>query len=727
MKHLFTSESVTSGHPDKVCDAISDAIMDELIAQDPTTRAAVETMGAMGVITVAGEVATQGWVDVPKIVVKVLSDIGYDSPEAGLDLNTVAVHSHIHEQSPDISAGVSDSLEVREGTSMDKYDQIGAGDQGLMFGYAVNDTSVLMPLPLQLAHDLAKKLEQVRRDHPEFGFLPDGKTQVTVSYEDRTPKTVETIVVSTQHKASAKLEDVRKNVEQYVIKDFFNSLDEDYGNFDVSENLEILVNPAGEFILGSVAADCGLTGRKIIVDTYGGRAPHGGGAFCVDGDTEFMTSPGVWKKIKDYTDGDMVSTYTSEGFLSFERPSRFIATEAKNMWRIKKKGNLDMVVSEDHDIVYFTTKGNLHKKSLKNLLKDFTKPNGEVSIHGDAPITYKYNGNGDGNRYGTDAAARVQIAFCVDGNIDKNNKCTISLKKDSKINRLEKLLQGAKIDYMKKVDTDGFSRFYFVPPVIQKNLSKCFENPSSTESSILAEEVFMWGKTDGKTDKKIFRTSLRDEADFVQHVVNSCTDGAVSLKTTDRTLQKYMHSGEEYTRKSLEYNVSSMQCETSSLRQSRKEKIEYTKFFPENDRMYCFTVSTGMLVLRRSNNVFITGNCGKDSTKVDRSAAYMARWAAKNVVAAGLASECEIQVAYAIGKAHPVSLSVNTHGTGDDEKILEAIQEVFDFRPAAIIDALGLRQPIYSQTSAYGHFGKPNLPWEQTNRVDALKKVYETL
>ncbi|MDY2941310.1 MAG: methionine adenosyltransferase [Varibaculum sp.] len=387
-EYLFTSESVTSGHPDKVCDAISDAILDDALRQDPDSRVAAEVMAASGIIHIAGEMTTTAdWVDVKKIARQVLVDIGYDSPESGMDGRSVGVDQAIDPQSPDIAAGVNTSWEKRAGMSeLDKFDLQGAGDQGMMFGYAVDETPDLMPMPIWLAHRFARRLEAVRRHHTSFGLLPDGKTQVTVRYRDGRPVAVDTVVVSAQHRASVPLDEVREFVREQVISPLLAELDLQ------TDDVAVLVNPAGSFIYGGPIADTGLTGRKIIVDTYGGRAPHGGGAFS-----------------------------------------------------------------------------------------------------------------------------------------------------------------------------------------------------------------------------------------------------------------------------------------------------------------------------------------GKDPSKVDRSASYAARWAAKNVVAAGLASECLIQVAYAIGSARPVGLMVDTFGTGDDDRVLDSVRRVFDFRPAAIIEQLDLRRPIYSATSAYGHFGRPEFTWEQLNMVDRLR------
>ncbi|WP_317391905.1 methionine adenosyltransferase [Slackia piriformis] len=409
--YVFTSESVTEGHPDKICDQISDAILDAILAKeidlakegyiapsgqpaDPTQlRCACETLVTTGLVVVAGEIRTQAYVDVQDIVRGVLTDIGYDRAKYGFDGSTCGVMNAIHEQSPDIAQGVDESWEAQHGADVesDPYESVGAGDQGMMFGYACNETSTLMPMPIYLAHRLSERLTQVRKNGTLPYLRPDGKTQVSVRYVDGVPTAVETVVVSTQHSEDVENETLRADIVEHVIKPVMAA-----EGVQLSEDAGIHINPTGRFVVGGPMGDAGLTGRKIIVDTYGGMGRHGGGAFS-----------------------------------------------------------------------------------------------------------------------------------------------------------------------------------------------------------------------------------------------------------------------------------------------------------------------------------------GKDCTKVDRSGAYAARWVAKNVVAAGLAERCEVQIAYAIGMAHPVSVLVDTFGTNhiSVDAIERAVNEVFDLRPGAIIDALDLRRPIYRLTSNYGHFGRelPEFTWERTDRVDALR------
>lgn len=270
-KKLFTSESVTEGHPDKICDKISDAILDEMLRQDPMSRVACETFATTGIITVMGEVTTEAYVDIQDVVRRTVEEIGYDRAKYGFDCHTCAVMTSIHEQSPDIALGVDRCAEAKEGTMTDDLDT-GAGDQGLMFGYACDETPELMPLPISLAHKLARRLTDVRKNGTLPYLRPDGKTQVTVEYDDDRPVRIDTVVVSSQHSAETELAEIREDIIREVINSVIPA--------DMMDaETKIYVNPTGRFVIGGPAGDTGLTGRKIIVDTYGGYARHGGGAF----------------------------------------------------------------------------------------------------------------------------------------------------------------------------------------------------------------------------------------------------------------------------------------------------------------------------------------------------------------------------------------------------------------------------------------------------------------
>ncbi|WP_312856754.1 methionine adenosyltransferase [Arthrobacter mobilis] len=270
---LFTSESVTEGHPDKICDQISDAILDALLTVDPDSRVAVETLVTTGLVHVAGEVTTEGYVEIPQIVRETILEIGYNSADKGFDGARCGVSVSIGQQSPEIASGVFSSVEAREGIQQDEYDLQGAGDQGIMFGYASDETDVYMPTPIWLAHRLSERLTEVRKDGTVPYLRPDGKTQVTVGYDGDKPVSVETVVISSQHEAGVEMNHLRADLARHVIEPVLAT-----SSLDISSVRHIL-NPAGDFVIGGPVGDAGVTGRKIIVDTYGGMARHGGGAF----------------------------------------------------------------------------------------------------------------------------------------------------------------------------------------------------------------------------------------------------------------------------------------------------------------------------------------------------------------------------------------------------------------------------------------------------------------
>jgi S-adenosylmethionine synthetase len=277
-EYLFTSESVTEGHPDKICDQISDGVLDAIMAEDPGGRVACETLVNTGLVVVSGEITTKTYVDIPKIARETIRQIGYDDPHYGFDHEACAVLTAIDEQSPDIAQGVDKGFEQREGESADEFDSAGAGDQGMMFGYASRETKALMPMPIQIAHELARRLAEVRKAKVIPYLGPDGKTQVTVRYENDRPVEIEKVLVSTQHREEAEGKMIRDDLWEHVIEPVLHA---DYKElFTEKELLEnLLVNPTGKFVIGGPVGDAGLTGRKIIVDTYGGAARHGGGAF----------------------------------------------------------------------------------------------------------------------------------------------------------------------------------------------------------------------------------------------------------------------------------------------------------------------------------------------------------------------------------------------------------------------------------------------------------------
>lgn len=572
LNKIFTSESVSEGHPDKVCDQISDAILDACLAQDPNSRVACECFAGKGFLVISGEITTKAVVNYDEVARNTIRRIGYVDPELGFSADTVAIMVMINKQSPDIALRTGDDIG-------------GAGDQGIMFGYACNETKELMPATLAFSNNIVKRLAELRKIEGSYAskvLRPDAKSQVSIEYdEEGKVKRIDTIVVSTQHSPDYSQEEIYDFVKNVVINDCIPKR-------LIDENTKFFINPSGRFVIGGPMGDTGLTGRKIIVDTYGGRAAHGGGCFCVDGDTEFLTPKG-WKKIKDYEPMDKVGQVSSRTVngksifnLEFVKPYVYINVPAKEMKRVSVE-ELEMVLSVYHDVVTFREADGFVKRNLSDLVS--------------CVESYKECVCGDKDFLG-DAAQSISVEY---GDI---------------------------------------------PAIL---------------------------------------------------------DGNMSIKGLKEIVSNYSYD-----------------CLSIA-------NMKVKQFRTKDGRMYCFTVPSGMLLLRRNNKVFVTGNSGKDSTKVDRSAAYMARYLAKNVVAAGIAEQCEIELAYAIGKVEPVSVYVDTYGTGrvNDNDIAEFIKNNFDLSPSGMIKFLDLRKPQFEQLAAYGHMGREELgvKWEDTSECDKFKTL----
>lgn len=572
LNKIFTSESVSEGHPDKICDQISDAILDACLAQDPNSRVACECFAGKGFLVISGEITTKAVVNYDEVARNTIRRIGYVDPELGFSADTVAIMVMINKQSPDIALRTGDDIG-------------GAGDQGIMFGYACNETKELMPATLAFSNNIVKRLAELRKIEGSYAskvLRPDAKSQVSIEYDkEGKVKRIDTIVVSTQHSPDYSQEEIYDFVKNVVINDCIPKR-------LIDENTKFFINPSGRFVIGGPMGDTGLTGRKIIVDTYGGRAAHGGGCFCVDGDTEFLTPKG-WKKIKDYEPMDKVGQVIVKSVngrsidsLEFVKPYVYINVPAKEMKKVSVE-ELEMVLSLYHDVVTFRDADGFVKRNLSDLVS--------------CVESYKDCIRGDENFPG-DAAQYISVEY---GDI---------------------------------------------PAIL---------------------------------------------------------DGNMSIKELKEIVSNYSYD-----------------CLSIA-------NMKIKQFKTKDGRMYCFTVPSGMLLLRRNNKVFVTGNSGKDSTKVDRSAAYMARYLAKNVVAAGLAEQCEIELAYAIGKVEPVSVYVDTYGTGrvDDNDIAEFIKNNFDLSPSGMIKFLDLRKPQFEQLAAYGHMGREELgvKWEDTSDCDKFKAL----
>ena len=476
----------------------------------------------------------------------------------------------------------------------------------------------------------------------------------------------------------------------------------------LNTDFEKLVNPTGRFVIGGSFADCGVTGRKLACDTYGGVGHIGGGAMCVDGDTEFLTPTG-WKPIRDYC-GDLVGQWDN-GVLSFVKPMAYVKSPAEGLMHIRSDEVLDMVLSPNHDVVLETSRGALIKKPVKALFDMNGVCNGN---HGFIPTSFQYNKtNQDINL--SDDQIRLQIAFCADGTILQHKKKwtgRVRVKRETKKVRMRELLDAAGAEYKESKDGEDFSIFYFCPPVLCKKLSDCLSGANSHQLEVIADEVQCW---DGEAWK--YRTTVKSDADFVQFAFMTAYGTSAMISKDDRVGETYTRDGKEYVRKSVLYVVHSTKWTKFQVKHGNKGTghCEVEHFESSDGMMYCFSVPSGMLLLRRNNRVFVTGNSGKDPSKVDRSGAYMARKIAVDIVRAGYADKCEVQIAYAIGVAEPVSVYIETFGTEHQDKaFLEAfVRENYDLTPRGIIQSLGLLDVDYNCVSAYGHFGKASLPWEK--------------
>lgn len=714
--YYFTSESVSEGHPDKVADQISDSILDAFLAEDSESHVAVETLVTTGQVVVAGEVRSKAYVDIPSVVRETIASIGYTKPEYGFEANSCGVLTAIHEQSPDINQGVSRGDERKQG----------AGDQGIVFGFATNETETCMPVTHYLATLIVESLAEIRKEGFAMHYLrPDAKSQVTVEYShDGMPLRIDTIVVSTQHDEFGSEKEMRERIEDDVVNILIPYVKNQIRDENVlrlfNDKIKYHVNPTGKFVIGGPAGDTGLTGRKIIVDTYGGMACHGGGAFCVDGDTEYL-SPDGWKKISEYNGGKVAQW--DNGELTFVDPLIYHKHKAEKMYHLTTKHFLDMVLSENHNVVFETSKGNIIKKRVKDIVDNYEIANGNAGF---IPISFKYAG-GEGIDM-TDDEIRLQVAFCADGTL-KGHSPYMNLKKFYKKERIIDLLELTCTEYDYSEYEDGYMRVRFEPKIKSKSLVECFKGASLHQLKVIAGELKEW---DGDCDN-VYRTTVKEDADFAQFVFMASSGKYASIRYDDRIGEKYGDE-EQYIRKSVCYEVRQCDCKTTNIRRTGRHNTHHVTvedFTPSDGMMYCFTVPSTMLVLRRNDRVFVTGNSGKDPSKVDRSAAYAARYVAKNLVANGLCEQCEIQIGYAIGIAEPVSVYVNDFGTssGEVEDLSDFVIEHFDLSPYGIDRMLGgLRKPIYLSTAAYGHFGRTSFtkdgltyfPWERVMSKDEL-------
>lgn len=672
---IITCEQVSNGHPDKICDQIADAIVTDCLQYDKNSRVAIEVLIKNHDIVIAGELTSLRKPDLKELVYSVFDSIGWNKLD--YDRDRIRIHDMISQQSLDIAMGV---------------DTGGAGDQGMMYGYATSETPELLPIPFAVA---TRFLEMLRDCDCEY-LKADAKAQVSFDYE--TGKIV-TFLCSTQHTEDADIRKVKR-----IIKRLMKEAALLYG---LNTDFQILINPTGRFVIGGSFADCGVTGRKLSCDTYGSVGHIGGGAMCVDGDTEFLTPDG-WKPIRDYC-GDLVGQW-EEGELKFVKPDAYIKSPAEGMMHIRSSEILDMVLSSNHDVVLETSKGGLIKKPVKRLFDFNGEKNGN---HGFIPTSFRFNNDLDVLGL-SDDLIRLQVAFCADGTIMRHKgKWTgrVRVKKQYKKHRMRYLLNETGTEY-KECEDGEFSIFYFCPPFTSKKLSECLSKANSRQFKVIADEVQFWDGEEGT-----FRTTIKEDADFLQFAFITAYQTNATISIDDRRGESYFKNDKEYIRKSILYRVYSTKWTKFQIKHGNKG-VGHCVVEPFNSPdgfMYCFSVPSGMLVLRRNNRVFVTGNSGKDGSKVDRSGAYMARKIARDIVLAGYAEKVEVQIAYAIGVAKPVSIYVDTFGTErQDKRLIEAyIHDTYNLTPKGIINNLGLLDVDYSKVSSYGHFGAKGVPWEQ--------------
>lgn len=666
-RYIFTSESVAPGHPDKTCDAISDALLDFVLEKDPFARCAFEAFVTKDNVIIGGETRISNYTlsqeDVESVIRETLKNIGHDFD--GFSYKNVKIKNLIHSQSPDIAIGVDESDGKEEG----------AGDQGIMFGYACNETPEFMPMAIMLSHKILKNIWNKKL----VGLGPDAKSQVSLIYENGKPVGCHSVTVSIQHLESISLEKVREMVLPVIEATL------PLGWMPAED--KIYINPTGRFVIGGPVSDTGLTGRKIIVDTYGGAAPHGGGAFCVDGDTEYMESPGVWKKMSEYNGGDV--SQWNNGVLEFVKPEQYIKVKADKMYRFTSH-NIDMALSENHDVVYVDENYVINKIKVKNIIND-------LNFKGRIPCGFEYINQ---EKHSVDSKhIKLKVIACLLGRL--SGKDIILSTVTSWISRIVETVLGCGLELsVTKNQENNLCEIKIPLEMTSLSFYDNFKNSNKFECEEILSSIKEFFPSVRFSYEKKFWCFTRDkkDADFIQFLF-------MSLKYKSSVIRNFKI--DEF------FEVIGFDYKEIIL----NEDVIREDFTPEDGMMYCFSVPSGMLLLRRNNKIFVTGNSGKDPTKVDRSAAYMARYIAKNIVASGLAEKCLVQLSYVIGVSKPTSVLIDDYYTGviSNKELVKLIESKLDLSPKGIRTYLGLNAPIYSKTSTFGHFGRDDVSWEKVD------------
>lgn len=659
-----TSEWVSPGHSDKIADNISEYILDRYLEKDPNVRYALEVMIKNNRVFLGGEITSSHQFlpsDIENFVKDAVKMIGYNEKyyekwgNYAININDLNTYICIQTQSPDISQGVDNS---------------GWGDQGIFWGYAENNKHTdYMPLDHYLAKDLGMMLYNNAKEKNIGGL--DIKTQITLNDDNM----IEQVIVAIPVLNTIEYEEVSKSIYNWLMKE----------NVDLMEFIEqgkLIINGTGIYQYHSSIGDCGITGRKLVVDFYGGNSKIGGG--CVDGETEYMSESG-WKKIKEY-DGGKVGQITNSFELQLVEPIQYIETFHNNVYKISTEKTTNMVLSDNHNVLYITSKGHLNKKPLSQILEESN--NTKYGSHINIPVTFTYDFKNGQESFYNDIIAKIVIAHCADGTILKDGSkkfnSRIRVKKDYKIQQLQELFTQSHIDWEKRIYKDGYTYFYYNLKNTSKLLCEQFENPNYHTAHLIANEVFKW---DGSTKEKCFRTKIEKDADFVQFILSS-VNGKFYSKLKNKTNGCFIIR--EVNKKV-----------TSPFRKKKTNNI--VKLEPQ--QMYCFTVPSGMLLLRRNGYIYCTGNSPwtKDGTKADLTLNLYMRDLAKQYIQDDCKDCYYVQssASCCIGKS---DITINIKGYNYAHQLVyeKTIKEVVV--PKTLIEKYKLNEPIFSNMCINGIF-----------------------